>query len=119
MRLTEAADSGNDKAKVQIVDPPAVPLNPVAPKRRLLVTAALALGLCAAIGMPLLLKQFDRSFHSLLELEGLDLPIAGGISAIDEPKPRFWRVADVAALGFAMLLLIATNFVLVLRVCEV
>lgn len=124
MRLTEAADSGSDKAKVQkakvqIVDPPVVPLNPVSPKRRMLVTVALALGFCAAIGLPLLLKQFDRSFHSLLELEDLDLPIAGGISAIDEPKPRFRRVVGLAALSFTTLLLIATDLVLVLRVCKV
>ena len=119
MRLTEAADSGSDKAKVQVVDPPAVPLNPVSPKRRLLVSAALALGLCAAVGLPLLLKQFDRSFHSLLELEGLDLPIAGGISAIEVPRPRFRRAAELGVLCVAILLLVAANIVLVIRVCEV
>ena len=119
MRLTEAADSGSDKAKVRIIDPPTVPLNPIFPKRRMLVTVALALGLCVAIGLPLLLKQFDRSFHSLRELEDLDLRIAGGISAIDEPRPLFRRVAEAAALSFAVLLLVATSFVLVLRVCEV
>ncbi len=119
MRLTEAADSGSDKAKAQIVDPPAVPLNPVSPKRRMLITAALALGLCTAIGLPLLLKQFDRSFHSLLELEDFGLPIAGGLSAIHQPRPLFWRVADLTALFIALLLLVATSSVLVLLVYEV
>ncbi|CAH2598820.1 conserved membrane protein of unknown function [Rhodovastum atsumiense] len=119
MRLTEAADSGGDKSKVKIVDPPVVPLNPIFPRRQMLATAALALGLCVGIGLPLVLKQFDRSFHSLMELEDLGLPIAGGISAINKPRPLLWRAVDVSALSFALLALVATNFVLILRVFEV
>ncbi|CAH2598852.1 conserved membrane protein of unknown function [Rhodovastum atsumiense] len=119
MRLTEAADTGVDKIRAQIVDPPVVPLNPVSPKRKTLVSAVFAVACLGAIGLPLLLKQFDRSFHSLMELEVLDLPIAGGISAIDGSRSLISQCLSVVSLSFMILLLGGIYAVLLLWICEV
>jgi polysaccharide chain length determinant protein (PEP-CTERM system associated) len=80
MRIATAAEADADKIKIQIVDPPQVPQNPVAPKRIMLVTGVLAAGF--GFGFALLLAQFDQSFHTLDELRDLGLPVAGSISLV-------------------------------------
>ena len=42
MRLSNSADTEGDKVKVQIIDPPQVPQNPIAPKRALMLTGCAA-----------------------------------------------------------------------------
>jgi uncharacterized protein involved in exopolysaccharide biosynthesis len=44
MRISTAAEADADKIKIQVIDPPQVPQNPVAPKRALLISVVLALG---------------------------------------------------------------------------
>jgi hypothetical protein len=114
MRIGSAADKDADKIKIQIVDPPQVPQNPVAPKRVLLVTGVLLGALGVGFGLALLLAQFDQSFHTLDELRDLGLPVAGSISLI-EVTSRIRRMA--AAIGFssALALLCAVYAGLILR----
>lgn len=91
MRIGSAAEADADKIKIQIVDPPQVPQNAVAPKRALLVTGVLLAALAFGVGVALLLAQFDQSFHTLDELRDLGLPVAGSISmvAVTSPGARF------------------------------
>ena len=83
MRISTAAEADADKIKIQIIDPPQVPQNPVAPKRGLLISIVLAAGLAAGIGLAVLLVQFDQSFHTIDELRDLGLPVAGGVSMLN------------------------------------
>ena len=104
MRLAAAADNDAEKVKVQIIDPPQIPQNPVAPKRALLVSAVLGLGLAAGLGSAVLLHRLDRSFHSADELHVFGLPVAGSFSLIAPEVPVRQRV--FAAVPFAMALLV-------------
>ncbi len=119
MRLSSAANDNADKVKLQVVDPPQVPRIPVGPKRLLLLTGVLAMGLAGGIAVAGALVQLDRSFYSLDELRGFGLPVAGGISlAAGTAAARLGmrRLAGVTAAGVAILLLCGVYGGLVLRV---
>jgi polysaccharide chain length determinant protein (PEP-CTERM system associated) len=114
MRISSAANKDADKIKIQIVDPPQVPQNPVAPNRLLLVTGVLLVALGVGFGLALLLAQFDQSFHTLDELRDLGLPVAGSISLI-EVTSRIRRMASAIGFSSALALLCAVYAGLVLR----
>ena len=84
MRISSAAEADGDKVKVQVIDPPQVPQNPVAPKRVLLVSGVLAAGFAAGIGLALLLVQMDQSFHTVEDLRALGFLVVGGVSFLGE-----------------------------------
>jgi len=107
MRIASAADTEAEKVKLEVVDPPQVPQNPVAPKRVLLDTAVLGLGLAGGIGFALMLLQFDSSFQTVDELRRLDLPVAGSISLIAAVVPLHRRLLGVGGFAMAVLLLCA------------
>lgn len=107
MRIAAAADTEAQKVKLEVVDPPQVPQNPVAPKRVLLDTAVLALGLAGGAGFALMLLQFDSSFETVDELRKLDLPVAGSISLIAAAVPLYRRLLSVGAFAVVVLLLCA------------
>jgi len=80
-RIADAANATTDN-KVRVVDPPQLPQVPVAPKRPLLITGVLGLGLAAAIGVIVLFAQFDRSFGNLFQLRRLGIPVLGSLSYV-------------------------------------
>jgi polysaccharide chain length determinant protein (PEP-CTERM system associated) len=103
MRLLAAADSGSDKVKLQVIDPPQIPSIPVAPRRILLLSGVLLAGFGGGIAAAVMLSQFDRSFHSLRDLRDLGLPVAGGVSLLagtsrNGTPARFGMISAVVAL---------------------
>jgi uncharacterized protein involved in exopolysaccharide biosynthesis len=104
MKIGSAADADADKIKIQVIDPPQVPQNPVAPKRAMLISAVLAIGVAGGAALAVLLVQFDQSFHTIDELRDLGLPVAGGISLLNVAVTR-GRLASVFAFGMALVLL--------------
>ncbi len=107
MRIATAAEADGDKIKMQVVDPPQLPRNPVAPRRVLLLSGVLAAGLAGGIGLALLLAQFDHSFHTIDEMRALGLPVLGGVSLLVGVTSLRERLAPVAAFGAAVLSLCA------------
>jgi polysaccharide chain length determinant protein (PEP-CTERM system associated) len=106
MRLLTAADDSSDKVKLQVIDPPQVPRIPVGPKRLLLVSGVLLAGLGGGAAAAVLLGQLDRSFHTLRDLRGFGLPIAGGISLLAGTQRNTTRLGfSMATLAIALLLL--------------
>ncbi len=104
MRLSAAADREADKIKLQIVDPPEMPRVPVAPKRGLLFSGVLLVGLGAGAGLALLLAQLDRSFPTVEDLRDLGLPVVGGISLLGPvQRTRNFAGSAVFALGLVLL----------------
>lgn len=79
----------------------------MAPKRVLLDTAVLILGLAGGIGAAFMLLQFDSSVQTVDELRKLDLPVAGSISMITAVVPLHRRLLGVGGLVMAVLLLCA------------
>ena len=104
MRISTAADAESDKARIQIIDPPQVPQNPIAPKRALLLTGVLAGGLAAGAGLALLLAQLDQSFHSIDDLRDLGFPVVGGVSMLTVAVPLARRVLRLGLFAAAVAL---------------
>ena len=104
MRISSAADAESDKVRVQIIDPPQVPQNPIAPKRTLLLTGVLAGGLAAGAGLAFLLVQLDQSFHSIDDLRDLGFPVVGGVSMLVVAVPLARRVLQLGMFAAAVAL---------------
>lgn len=117
MRIATAAEADADKIKVQIVDPPQVPQNPVAPKRGLMISAVLVAGLLGGFALALLLAQFDQSFHTLDELRDFGLPVAGSISLIAVTS-RTGRMVSAFSFAMALTLLVSVYGGLLLRLLK-
>jgi polysaccharide chain length determinant protein (PEP-CTERM system associated) len=81
-QIAHEADTKTEKIQFRIVDPPQIPIVPVAPNRPLLVTYVLALGIGAGLVAPLLIMQLDSSFATLVQLRNLGLPILGSVSRL-------------------------------------
>jgi polysaccharide chain length determinant protein (PEP-CTERM system associated) len=115
MRIAAAADTDAEKVKLQVVDPPQVPQIPVAPKRLLLISLVLPLGLAGGIAAALLLQQFDTSFHTIEELRALGPQVVGAVSLVAARTPLGRRLVPVAGFAAALLLLGAVYGGLLLR----
>lgn len=115
MRIAAAADTDAEKVKLQVVDPPQVPQIPVAPKRLLLISLVLPLGLAGGVAAALLLQQFDTSFHTIEELRTLGPQVVGAVSLITARTPLGRRLVPVAGFAAALLLLGAVYGGLLLR----
>jgi polysaccharide chain length determinant protein (PEP-CTERM system associated) len=106
MQLSAAADTEGDKIKLQVIDPPLVPRVPVGPRRVFLLSGVLLAGIGGGLAAAVLLGQLDRSFHSVRDLRGLGLPIAGGISLLAGVGRQRARVGPTsAAIALSLLLL--------------
>ena len=101
MRISSAAEADGDKVKVQVIDPPQIPQNPVAPKRVVLMSAVLAAGLGAGVGLALLLVQMDQSFHTIEDLREMGFPVVGGVSLIGAAVPLGRRIMTVGVFAIA------------------
>jgi len=101
MRISSAAEADGDKVKIQVIDPPQVPQNPVAPKRVLLMSGVLVAGLAAGVGLALLLVQMDQSFHTVEDLRDMGFPVVGGVSLVGRAMPLARRVLTASAFAVA------------------
>ncbi|MFC0384235.1 XrtA system polysaccharide chain length determinant [Muricoccus vinaceus] len=102
--LADAARTGSDRVKLEVVDPPTVPNLPVSPNRPLLLAGVLVAGLGAGVVLALLLSQLDSGFYTVHDLRRLDVPVLGRISA---QQPRLApRVLSTAAFGAACAVLL-------------
>src|SRR6185437_1817274 len=78
--IAEAADTTADKIQFRIIDPPQIPVVAAAPNQPMLLSGVFIGAVGAAIGLPLLLMQFDKSYTTVTALRGLGLPILGSVS---------------------------------------
>jgi len=81
LQIAGAARTNSDRLRLEVVDPPVVPIRPVSPNRPLLVSVALLAGIGAGLLVAFMLAWQDRSFYTLHELRAVGLPVLGGISA--------------------------------------
>jgi polysaccharide chain length determinant protein (PEP-CTERM system associated) len=80
--LTAAADTGADKVRLRIIDPPQVATVPVAPNRLMLLSVVLLAALGAGAALPILLSQTDQSIKELGGLRDFGRPVLGGVSLV-------------------------------------
>src|SRR5262249_53528419 len=104
--ITAAADTGADKVRLRVIDPPELPHIPVAPNRFLLISLVFLGGLGAAVALPIVMRQMDRSFSDVGRLRDLGLPILGGISLASAVRSRSRLYSGELALAASIVLLL-------------
>jgi uncharacterized protein involved in exopolysaccharide biosynthesis len=113
MRMSGAAQNKANTIKLVIIDPPSVPRVPVAPNRTLLAVSVLLAGLGAGAGVVAAMIALDQSFHSLIELRAMGLPVIGAVSLAVLPPTAVQRLRQWLMFGGATaLLLVALGGVL-------
>jgi polysaccharide chain length determinant protein (PEP-CTERM system associated) len=105
-KITSAADTGADKVRMRIIDPPQIANNPVAPNRLLLNSVVLAAGLGAVVALGFLFSQSDRSIPNLARLRELGYPVLGSISMLPEYNKGRKIVFQQAGVAAALLMLV-------------
>lgn len=79
-RLSGDAEKSKSDITFRVIDPPSVPSQPVSPKRRLLLTAALVMSLLAGFGLSLLLSAIRPVYFVPKDLERrFGVPVIGAI----------------------------------------
>ncbi|RKK01806.1 GNVR domain-containing protein, partial [Teichococcus wenyumeiae] len=101
IQIAGAARSSSDRVRLEVVDPPSLPIRPVSPNRPLLLTGVLVAGLGAGALVALLLVQLDQGFHTVNDLRRLGLPVLGGVSSAVSPR----RAGAVLGFGFGVVAL--------------
>jgi polysaccharide chain length determinant protein (PEP-CTERM system associated) len=102
MRISTKAQVSSSNVKMVIIDPPQVPQTPVAPARVLLSIGVMILGLAAGVGVVVAIVTLDTSFHSLVQLRTLGLPVIGGVSLAALPPTMGERLRRAAAFSGAL-----------------
>ena len=97
-RLGEAADTTADKIQFRVIDPPQVPVVPSAPNQPLLLSGVLVGAIGAAVALPFLLFQFDRSYTTLTGLRALGVPVLGSVSHLVFPDGQRRERIQLAAI---------------------
>ncbi len=101
LQVAGAARAGADQVRLEVVEPPVVPVTPVGPNRPILAASVLAVGLGAGAFLAIALSLLDRSFHSIRDLRAIGLPVLGAISALRQRRqlvPNLVFVGSAAAL---------------------
>jgi polysaccharide chain length determinant protein (PEP-CTERM system associated) len=106
MRISTKAQVSSSNVKMVIIDPPQVPQTPVAPARVLLSIGVMILGLAAGVGVVVAIVTLDTSFHSLVQLRTLGLPVIGGVSLAALPPTMGERLRRAAAFSGALVALL-------------
>lgn len=104
--IAEAADTTADKIQFRIIDPPQIPVVAAAPNQPMLLSGVFIAALGAAIGLPLLLMQLDKSYVTVTALRGLGLPVLGSVSWLVSPgaqRSNRMQTAGVCASVCALL----------------
>lgn len=87
-----------DKVKFRIIDPPEVPLTPVAPDRQLLLTMVLGAGLAAGLGVSFIFSQLQSSFATMEQLrQTFALPVIGAVTTVLSDQQRSQRKLEIWA----------------------
>ncbi|MFQ3623897.1 MAG: XrtA system polysaccharide chain length determinant [Acetobacteraceae bacterium] len=109
LQIAGAARTDADRVRLEVVEPPTVPLTPTGPNRILFATGVLFAGLGAGAVLTLLLVQLDRGFYTVHDLRKLGLPVLGAISSAQPVR----RAGAVVVFASGLLLLIAAYGVVI------
>ena len=101
IQIADAARTTSERVRLEVVDPPQLPILPVGPNRPLLASAVLAGGLVAGAALVVVLVQLNGAFYTVQDLRALGLPVLGGISS--SQVQRQGAAIAVFCLGIAML----------------
>lgn len=109
LQIAGAARTDADRVRLEVVEPPTVPLTPTGPNRILFATGVLLAGLGAGGVLALLLVQLDRGFYTVHDLRKLGLPVLGAISSAQPVR----RAGAAVVFASGLLLLVAAYGVVI------
>jgi polysaccharide chain length determinant protein (PEP-CTERM system associated) len=112
--ITSAADTGADRVRLRVIDPPQLPMEPAAPQRLLLYSGVLLAGLAAPAGLAFLFSQLDQSMTDVGQLREIGVPVLGGISVFQPARRRHMYFQGLSVVT-ALLLLFAVYGGLAIR----
>lgn len=120
VRLRSDVENKTDQVRFQIVDPPSMPRQPIAPNRPLLLTLVLAVGLAAGIATSFLFSQIYTTYITPTKLQDtFGVPVLGSVTELvseqQRAQARFWlwgfTVLSAGLVGiFGMLLVYQVLF---------
>jgi polysaccharide chain length determinant protein (PEP-CTERM system associated) len=94
-RLSESAENSTEQVRFRIIEPPTEPLNPIGPKRALLMSAVLCAALGAGIVIAFFINQLKPVFLSRGMLANITgLPVLGSISFVAPKTQRSFLRRD-------------------------
>lgn len=103
-RLSEVADAQADDVKLKVIEPPRIPLAPIAPNRIQLLSLVLLASLGAGAALAVLLSQISPRFYSSDELkEVAQLPVLGTVSLVFSRRQRTERRMELAMFALVFL----------------
>jgi polysaccharide chain length determinant protein (PEP-CTERM system associated) len=106
-KISEQAGQSSDSVKFRVVDPPHVPLLPVAPKRPLLISVVLVGAIIAGVGFAFFMSQIKPTFDSpRLITRELGVPVLGSVSLIWTGHSQMKRRAEIMGFSVGGLMLI-------------
>jgi polysaccharide chain length determinant protein (PEP-CTERM system associated) len=113
-KLSESAEK-QGVVKFQIIDPPAVGLEPVAPNRMLLLMGVLIVGLGVAAGLMYVLNELRPVYQNTRVLaEATGLPVLGAVSRTWMPDQKARERKGVFVFAGAASLLVAMCLIFVM-----
>jgi len=101
--LSEAAERSSDQMKFEVIDPPRVPPDPVAPNRPMLLGAGLGASLLGGAALGIFLTLVWPTFDTRNQLfDATGVPVVGTISRVWTQRLRMRRIAGVS--GFLLVI---------------
>ena len=112
-RLSRERDKRGGEVSYRLIEPPAVPTEPVGPNRPLMLSGVLGLGLIAGIAFALALDLLDSTFSSVKDLrQRINLPVYGRVLDVKGFTTAASSSADLLALFLFVMSLLSIYLIL-------
>lgn len=99
-KISQDAEQSSDNLKFKIVDPPRLPVSPIAPNRPLLATVVLLGGIAAGLGFALFLSQIKPTYDTQRAIkDDTRVPVLGYVSMVWTDKARLRYRVEVISYG--------------------
>lgn len=112
-KITQRLETSREGTRYTVLDPPRLPLQPIKPKKPLVVLMGLFLGAAAGVGLVFAREFMDQSFSDIEDAKhNLHLPVLGAISRIttqeeSDKEKRHKRVLITISIIIGIVLIIA------------